>query len=118
MGRVLLLYLLYQLSEQVHLELLKVQLVLFGVSDTGAWEAALVLDAKLSAAFLESVLDLLLHVEDLLFHARVPVILDCVIGSTLQILSNDGPLILVEPVLDVQNELLLERPVTLLDAWI
>ena len=39
-----------------------------------------------------------------------------VISATFEVLSDYGPLILVLVVLNVQNELLFERPIVLLDA--
>ena len=75
-------------------------------------------DLEILTSLFESFLDLALHVEDLLLHARVPVVLDCVIRAALQVLSNDGPLVFVHAILNVENELFLETPIVLFDPWI
>lgn len=41
-----------------------------------------------------------------------------IVCAALQVLRNNGPLILVQTVLNVQNKLLLETPVVFLDAWV
>ena len=67
---------------------------------------------------LEALLDVALDIEDLLFHRRVPVVLDRVVCATLEILGNDGPLVLAGAIQDVQDELLFKTPLILLDSWI
>ena len=75
-------------------------------------------DLEILTSLFESFLDLALHVEDLLLHARVPVVLDGVVRAALQVLSNDGPLVFVHAILNVENELFLETPIVLFDPWI
>ena len=75
-------------------------------------------DLEILTSLFKSFLDLTLHVEDLLLHARVPVVLDCVVSAALKVLGNDGPLVFVHAILNVENELFLETPIVLFDPWI
>ena len=45
-------------------------------------------------------------------------VIDSVVRAALQVLGDDGPLIFVQAVLNVENQLLLEAPVVLFDSWI
>lgn len=53
-----------------------------------------------------------------LLHGGVPVIFDRVIGSALQGLGNDGPLVLQTVVLNKKSELFILAPVHLLDEGV
>ena len=81
-------------------------------------EAAQVLDLELFTALFESLLNLALHVENLLLHTGVPVVFDGIVGAALQLLSYDGPLIFVIMVLNVEDKLLFQTPVILFNSWI
>ena len=89
-----------------------------GESDAYGMEAPYILDLQILTALLEPLLNLALHVENLLLHARIPVVLNSVVCAALQILGNDCPLVLMKPVLDVQDKLLFKAPVILLNARI
>lgn len=60
-------------------------------------------DLEILTSLFKSFLDLALHVEDLLLHARVPVVLDCVVSAALQVLGNDGPFVFVHTILNIEN---------------
>ena len=50
-------------------------------------------DLEILTSLFESFLDLALHVEDLLLHARVPVVLDGVVSATFQNFGNLSPFV-------------------------
>ena len=69
-------------------------------------------------ALLEPLLNVDFHVEDLLLHGRIPVILDSIISATFQVGSDDSPLVFEPTVQDVKDELLFVTPLILLDLGI
>ena len=107
-----------KLFEQLFLELIKMAFVSSMERLSIGRETPQKFDLEILTSLFESFLDLALHVEDLLLHARVPVVLDGVVGAALQVLGNDGPLVFVHAILNVEDELLLETPIVLFDPWI
>ena len=100
------------------LELIELALVGRRETLTLGSEASYELDLALLTALLEPALYLEAHVVDLLLHARVPVVFYRVVRAALQILRDYRPFVLTEPILDVEDELLLKAPVVLLDPRI
>ena len=82
------------------------------------WEAADISDLDILTAFLESFFNVALHIEDFLLHRRIPVVLNGIVSSTLQIRSNDSPFVLQSAVQDVENEFLFLTPFVLLNFWV
>ena len=84
----------------------------------GFREIAKVLDLSFLTVPRKQLLNMDLHVENLLLHGGVPVVFDRVVRSPFQVLRDNSPLILLQSVLDVQNELLFHRPFVLFYPWI
>ena len=112
------LYSLDELFEKLFLKLVKMTFVSGRERLAMSRETPQKFDLQFFASLFESFLNLALHVKDLLFHAGVPVVLDSVVRAALQVLGDDGPLIFVQAVLNVENQLLLEAPVVLFNSWI
>ena len=115
---ILLLDSLDELLEQVLLKLLVVLLVRVGEGLAILREATDVADLEFLAALLEPLLDVALHVVDLLLHRGVPVVLYRVVRAAFQVCGDHGPLIVELTVQNVKNELFFLAPLVLLDFGI
>ena len=113
---VLVLHGLYQLFQKPLLEYLEFLLVGGRESHACLWETPDVPNLDFIAALFEPLFGLALHVEDLFLHRGVPVVLDRVVRATFEGLGNFSPLVLLEVVLCVKNELFFETPLVFLDS--
>ena len=84
-------------------------------SSVGIWIflvglAANIFDVFLFQEFLEQGLEVLLQILDLFLHARIPVVLDSVIGSPLEHFCDNSPLVCLVTILKVENPFFLSSP--------
>ena len=95
-------------------------MLLIRVVESLTWlrEATYVTNFYILTPLLEPLLNIALHIKNLLFHGRVPVIFNRVVGTTFQICGNDSPLIIELTVQNVQNELFFITPLVFLNLGV